>query len=88
MRPRLIATALFLLSAAYACAQQSDGHLRLVFAGDLLGHIPLHKAAQQPDGSYDYEPCFRYVREYTSASKWPPTPIHLSLFTSFFFTTL
>ncbi len=42
--------------------------MRLVFAGDLMGHIPLHKAAQQPDGSYDYEPCFRYVREYIESA--------------------
>ena len=58
---------LLALSGASA-AQPVDGHLRLVFAGDLMGHIPLHKAAQQPDGTYDYEPCFRYVRDYIESA--------------------
>ena len=38
--------------------------VKIVFAGDLMGHGPQIKAAHQPDGSYDYAPCFRYVEDY------------------------
>ena len=38
--------------------------VKILFAGDLMGHMPQHNAALQPDGSYDYAPCFRYVKDY------------------------
>lgn len=38
--------------------------VKIVFAGDLMGHGPQIKAAHQSDGSYDYAPCFRYVEDY------------------------
>lgn len=38
--------------------------VKILFAGDLMGHMPQHNAALQPDGSYDYSPCFRYVKDY------------------------
>ena len=59
---------LYVILAVAVQAQQVDGYLRLVFAGDLMGHIPLHKAAQQADGTYDYEPCFRYVKDYIESA--------------------
>lgn len=65
---RLFCLMLLAAVACQAAAQPCDGHLRLVFAGDLMGHMPLHKAAQQPDGSYDYEPCFRYVKDYVESA--------------------
>ncbi|MBP5677717.1 MAG: CapA family protein [Bacteroidales bacterium] len=40
----------------------------LLFAGDLMGHMPQHNAALQPDGSYDYSPCFRYVKDYIKSA--------------------
>ena len=38
--------------------------VKIIFAGDLMGHMPQHNAAKQADGSYDYSPCFRYVKDY------------------------
>ena len=69
MRSKAIALALAaLLSVAHSYGQQGSGHLRLVFAGDLMGHLPLHSAALQPNGSYDYAPCFQYVRDYIQSA--------------------
>lgn len=51
-----------------AVAQQTHDRLRIVFAGDLMGHMPLHHAALQADGSYNYEPCFRHVKDYISSA--------------------
>ena len=53
---------LALCLAALAPAQGQS--LKIIFAGDLMGHTPQHKAALKTDGSYDYTPCFRYVRDY------------------------
>ncbi|MBO7489783.1 MAG: CapA family protein [Bacteroidales bacterium] len=65
MRLKTIILALSLfLSASIACGQQGNGYLRLVFAGDLMGHVPLHNAARQSDGSYDYSPYFQYIKDY------------------------
>ena len=42
--------------------------LRLIFAGDLMGHTPVHEAALQEDGSYDYTACFKYVKDYVQSA--------------------
>ena len=42
--------------------------VRIIFAGDLMGHMPQHNAALQADGSYDYTPCFRYIKDYVSSA--------------------
>ena len=42
--------------------------VKLLFAGDLMGHGPQIKAAQRADGSYDYTPCFRYVKDYVQGA--------------------
>ncbi len=69
MRSKAIALALAaLLSVAHSYGQQGSGHLRLVFAGDLMGHMPLHSAALQSNGSYDYAPCFQYVKDYIQSA--------------------
>ena len=64
---RCVLWCLFLLGAS-ANAQSSDTTLRLVFAGDLMGHVPLHTAAQQGKNSYDYAPCFQYVKDYIQSA--------------------
>ncbi len=38
--------------------------LTLVFSGDVMQHLPQVEAARQEDGTYDYEPCFRYIRPF------------------------
>ena len=35
--------------------------LTLLFAGDIMQHMPQVKGAQQSDGSYDYSECFRFI---------------------------
>ena len=35
---------------------------RLVFAGDLMQHMPQVRAARRPDGTFDYSETFRYVK--------------------------
>lgn len=35
---------------------------RLVFAGDLMQHMPQVRAAQRGNGHFDYSECFRYVK--------------------------
>ena len=42
--------------------------LRIIFAGDLMSHMPQVNAAKQADGSYDYSPCFRYVKDYLQSA--------------------
>lgn len=36
--------------------------LRLIFAGDIMGHAPQITSAQIGKGQYDYAPCFKYVK--------------------------
>lgn len=59
-------TLLALLLAAFVPSWAQS--LKVVFAGDLMGHGPQIKAAQQSDGSYDYAPCFRFVKDYVESA--------------------
>ena len=36
--------------------------LRLIFAGDIMGHAPQIKSAETGPGKYDYRPCFKYIK--------------------------
>lgn len=36
--------------------------LRLIFAGDVMGHAPMVKSAAIAGGKYDYRPCFKYIK--------------------------
>lgn len=38
--------------------------LTLAFSGDVMQHMPQVTAALQPDGTYDYASCFRYIRPF------------------------
>ena len=49
----------FLLSLSLSA--QTDT-LRLIFAGDIMGHAPQISSAKTPSGQYDYAPCFKYVK--------------------------
>lgn len=42
---------------------QSPKRTRLVFAGDLMQHMPQVYAARTPDGNYDYSQSFQYLKE-------------------------
>ena len=39
-----------------------DKCVRLLFMGDIMGHMPQVDAARQSDGSYDFSALFRYVK--------------------------
>lgn len=61
---RLCLVLLMLFVVSTAAAQTADTTLRLIFAGDLMGHVPIHDGARLKDGSYDYCYSFRYVKDY------------------------
>ena len=42
---------------------QSNLTVDLLFVGDAMQHAPQITAAQQPDGTYDYTPCFQYLED-------------------------
>ena len=42
---------------------QSNHTVNLMFVGDAMQHAPQITAAQQPDGTYDYTPCFQYIED-------------------------
>ncbi|MBR4830063.1 MAG: CapA family protein [Muribaculaceae bacterium] len=42
---------------------QSNHTVNLTFVGDAMQHAPQITAALQPDGTYDYTPCFQYVED-------------------------
>ncbi len=65
MRLKHIALTVALLTL---CSAGQAQRLKLLFAGDLMGHMPQHNAALQADGSYDYAPCFRYVKDYIQSA--------------------
>ena len=58
---------LLLLCLATATVAQGQS-LKIIFAGDLMGHGPQHKAARTADSSYDYAPCFRFVEDYIKSA--------------------
>lgn len=43
-------------------AKPEPKHITLLFAGDLMQHGTQYKAARQPDGSYNYDEVFRYIK--------------------------
>lgn len=57
---RLITACLFCLFLGPLAAQTDT--LRLIFAGDIMGHAPQIKSAEIAPNQYDYRPCFRYVK--------------------------
>lgn len=52
---------LFLSFFTAALSAQTDT-LRLIFAGDIMGHAPQITSAQTGKNQYDYTPCFKYVK--------------------------
>ncbi len=60
---RFLFLALWALSSAfYALKAQNTDTLRLLFAGDIMGHSMQIKSAEVAPGEYDYTPCFRYIK--------------------------
>lgn len=65
---KLFVLTLLLAFSYFANAQTADGRLRLIFAGDIMGHAPQMDAALLADGTYDYSPCFRFVKDYIESA--------------------
>ena len=42
--------------------------LRVIFAGDMMGHIPLVNSCLKDDGKYDYVPIFENIQSYISSA--------------------
>ena len=49
-------------------ARFDTARLRIVFAGDMMGHIPLVNSCLTDDGTYNYNPIFEYVKPYFVAA--------------------
>lgn len=65
---RTLSILLVLLLSVLTQAQSDSGSLRIIFGGDIMGHGPQINAARQTDGSYDYEPSFRYVKDFIQSA--------------------
>ena len=63
---RQIVFLVFSFSLLLSSAQAQS--VKLIFAGDLMGHMPQVNAALQEDGTYDYSPCFRFVKDYVKSA--------------------
>ena len=50
------------------CPYVQGQSVKIIFAGDLMSHMPQVNAAKQADGSYDYSPCFRYIKPYVQSA--------------------
>lgn len=53
----------FILILPFSLYSQEFGRISLLFVGDLMQHQGQIDAARMPDGTYDYTPCFQYVKE-------------------------
>ncbi len=57
---------LFFLLLPFSLSAQEFGRITLLFVGDMMQHQGQIDAAHRPDGSYDYAPCFQYVKDEVS----------------------
>ena len=70
----------FLAPFAPATAQIKTDTLRLLFAGDIMGHAPQITSAEViKDKKYDYEPCFQYVKPIVSEADLAIANLELTL---------
>lgn len=53
--------------------------LVLVFSGDVMQHLPQVQAVRQADGTYDYTPCFRYIRPFWEAADFAVVNLETTL---------
>ncbi|MCB9332381.1 MAG: CapA family protein [Lewinellaceae bacterium] len=59
---------LFLFSILAGALHAQTDTLRLIFAGDIMGHTPQISSAEVAPGKYDYRSCFRYVKPLLDAA--------------------
>ncbi|MDR2511466.1 MAG: CapA family protein [Bacteroidales bacterium] len=56
----------------------SAEHLRIVFAGDIMGHSPQISAAKT-DSGYDYNPCYTYIKPYIDSADFAVANFEITL---------
>ncbi len=61
MTTRLLLFLVLFSSSSLLRIQAQTDTLRLLFAGDIMGHAMQIKSAEVSPGVYDYRPCFRYI---------------------------
>jgi poly-gamma-glutamate synthesis protein (capsule biosynthesis protein) len=54
-------------------------HLRVIFAGDMMGHMPLVNSCMTENGNYDYLPIFENIRTYISSADIAVANLELTL---------
>lgn len=57
----------------------SNPKLKIIFAGDLMGHGGQIAAAKLPDGGYSYAPCWRYIKGYIQSADLAVANFELTL---------
>lgn len=70
MRRTSLSVVLLLFFNLLLFSQKSDSSkLTIVFAGDIMGHIPQVNAAyDSSSGGYNYAPCFRYIKPFIDSA--------------------
>ena len=74
---RLLLPFIFLIEIPFAFAQTDT--LRLLFAGDVMGHGPMISAARQADGTYNYDPFFVSVKPLIEQADFAIANLELTL---------
>lgn len=60
-------------------AQDSIATLNFLFVGDIMGHEPQIRTARQKDNTYDYIPCFKYVKPTIEAADFAVGNLEVTL---------
>jgi poly-gamma-glutamate synthesis protein (capsule biosynthesis protein) len=61
------------------CNRDDDNAITLIFAGDVMQHSPQFNGALRADGVYDFEPCFRLIKEEIAAADLAIANLEVSL---------
>lgn len=60
-------------------AQDSIATLNFLFVGDIMGHEPQIRTARQADNTYNYKPCFEYVKPTIEAADFAVGNLEVTL---------
>ena len=68
-----------LMALGMMASLQAQDSLKIIFAGDLMGHGGQIKAALIEEGKYDYTPCFRFIAPYLQSANLAIANFELTL---------
>lgn len=68
-----------LMALGMMASLQAQDSLKIIFAGDLMGHGGQIKAALVEEGKYDYTPCFRFIAPYLQSANLAIANFELTL---------